>query len=278
MPVSFEELTGSPTVRISSGSFAGTRKFKIAWGDSVDFAVELLGGYRNIGGSFVTTGPAIFPGFNQAICRDAQFDPFPDDAISTPSSALLSVSTNQPPYAIVTATYAIEANNNGKQKRPDQPSVPNGTFLTYNGNFGAEYLTIPGRTFVWYIDGEPVAPDVNPGILIPTEDFTLTWERVPYQLAPWAAIEAARGRINSSTFMNKAVGTVLFLGCQTSYEHQFGSDVLVRLVYSFKVKTNGWNYFYRETASGGNHWLEICDEDLNRPYLSSAFTGLFAFA
>lgn len=287
MPVSFTELTGSPTVRIANGTFVGSRRFMIPWSNSIDFAVELLGGYRNIGGTFNFTGPSSFPGVPQAICRDAQFDPFPDDKIDTNAGATLASNTNQPPYAIVTAQYTIEQNNNGQQKRSDQPSVPNGTYLTYNGNLGAEYMTIPGRTFVWYLTGEPVAPDVNPGILIPTEDFTLSWERVPYQLVPWTAIRNARGRVNSSTFMGHVAETVLFLGAQTTYEHQFSGDVLMKLIYNFKVREVkstagstlfGWNHFYCETADSGEHWLKVADEDANFPYATADLTTLFSFA
>lgn len=287
MPIPFEELAGSPRIRIAEGRFTATREFKIAWGDSVSFAVELLGGYQNVGGSFVFSEPAIFPGVPQAVCRDVEFDPFPLDKIATNASAALVGNTNLPPFALVTARYTIPANNNRRQRRKHQPDVPPGTFLTYSGELSAEYCTVPARTFRWSADDSPLADDFGASLLIPTEEIVLMWERVPYELAPWDAIRDARGKLNDAPFFNHAAGTVLFLGAETAFEHQFGGDVLVRLTYRFKVREVqstasattllGWNHFYRDEAVAGEHWLELVDHDANSPYASVDLMTLFTF-
>ncbi len=36
----------------------------------------------------------------------------------------------------------------------------------------------------------------------------------------------------------------------------------------------GWNHYYRKEGIDGEHWLEICDEDLSRPYQSTDLNGL----
>jgi hypothetical protein len=287
MPVPFEELAGSPRIRIANGHFSATREFKIAWSDTISFAVELLGGYQNIGGTFVFSDPAIFPNVPQAICRDIEFDPFPSDMISTNASAALTGSTNLPPFALVTARYSIPAHNNRRQRRKHQPEVPAGTYLTYRGELGAESLSIPGRTFKWSGDDEPLCEDISPSTLIPTEDIALLWERVPIELAPWNAMRDARGKVNSGNFFNHGPGTVLFLGAETAFEHQLVGDVLVNLTYRFKVREVqstassttlfGWNHFYRRDAIAGEHWLQLVDDDANPRYSSVDLQTLFTF-
>lgn len=287
MPVSFEELVGSPRIRIADGRFMATREFKIAWADTVDFAVELLGGYRNVGGTFVFSEPAIFPGVPQAICRDIDLDPFPTDKIVTNASASLVGNTNLPEFALVTARYAILPHNNRRHRRKHQPDVPPGTFLTSHSAVGTEQAALASCALQWKVDDEPFDPDIMFGKLLPTEELTEIWEKVPIDLAPWDAIRDARGKVNDAPFLNHGAGTVLFLGAETSYEHQILGDALVKLTYHFKVREVpstatpdtlfGWNHFYRALANAGEHWLEIADQDDNAPYPSFDFGRLFSF-
>ena len=48
------------------------------------------------------------------------------------------------------------------------PRVPNGTFLVATGEVGAQYMSLPGRTWKWP-DATIVEDDFSPGILIPEE-------------------------------------------------------------------------------------------------------------
>ncbi|MBX3411566.1 MAG: hypothetical protein KF708_02520 [Pirellulales bacterium] len=287
MPIAFEELVGSPRIRIADGRFFATREFKIAWSDTIDFAVELLGGYRNIDGTFVFSEPAIFPGVPQAICRDVDLDPFPPDKIVTSASSSLVGNTNLPEFALVTARYTIPLHNNHRQKRKHQPEVPPGTFLTSQSEVGSEQATLPGCAMQWKEDESPFDGDMVLGKLLPTEELTEIWEKVPIELAPWDAIRDARGKVNDAPFLNHAAGTVLFLGAETTLENQLAGDVLVKLTYRFKVREVpstsspdllfGWNHFYRGAAHAGEHWLEIADLDHNAPYPAFDFMKLFTF-
>lgn len=286
MAVAFEELDNSPEIRFADGRLVATRRLKIDWADRFDFLIELYGGYRFVGGQFVFTPPAPFPAVPQAFVTDVEVAPFPPDRPDGSAVQTLAGGTNAYPFAVVTATYRIQFDDNN-QSRDDLPQVPEGTFLTYRGDLGSEYTSIPGRVWNWKVAGDPKLPaDVNPGLLVPTEDFTLTWHRVPRP--PWDAIRDLRGTLNDATFLNHAAGTVLFLGARTERDFQLQDTGLWRLEYQFKVREvpstaspavrYGWNRFYREEAVGGEHWLEIEDADGNPPYVSGNFHQLFQFA
>lgn len=287
MPVTFEELVESPVVALDDGHFSATRRFKIAWSDTIAFTVELLGGWSAVDGALVYTPPAVFPSVPQAVPRRVRFTPFPADRIDVPASTSLSASTNLPPFAVVTAEYEIPDHANGQQFRRDRPAVPAGTFLTVHVDVGSESLHVPGRAWKWP-DGRPVPEDTQPGLVIPTEQIRCRWERVPLALVPWDALRDTRGKLNAAPFLNHAPGTVLFLGARSVHEFQLTGDVLVRLDYLFSAREVtstadhhtlfGWNHFFREQPLGGEHWQPITDDDGRRPYELTDFGPLFEFA
>lgn len=288
MPAQFEELAGSPTLSMQNGMFEGQRVFKVRWADTIEFAVDLLGGYRVVNGNYNYNGPAIFPGVPQALCRSIEMVPF-HDKIITPASRTINLSTNQHEHALVTAGYSIdEAGGGGSGKTPPSvPAAPAGTTITHHESAGAEWITIPGEALKWYLDGEEVGDSALPGVLVPTGEASITWARVPYSLVPWSAIDKARGMLNNATFLGHAAGTVLFMGITFDYEHQISGPVLVNVVYSFKIRTItgtgasqpicGWNHYYRKEAIDGEHWLEVVADDGKKPYQLTAFGPLFAF-
>jgi hypothetical protein len=194
-------------------------------------------------------------------------------------------SPNDYPYALVTAHYRTLYDRDN-QPRDDLPAVPEGTILTYSGDLGAEYLTVPGR--VWHWDAPPANPqvpdDIQPALLLPSGAYRLTWRRVP--LPPWSAIRQLRGKVNASTFVGAGAETVLFLGARATREFQFLDEGgFWRMEYSFLESTKtlsggaqaGWNHFYKETAAGGEHWVRILDADGNPPYRTGDFSQLFLF-
>lgn len=285
MAVVFEELAGSPSLRLADGKFQGTRKFKVAWSDVVDFVIELVGGYRVVSEVLTYVPPATFPLAPLATVGEVSCEPFPPDRPDGVSIVDLSTGANDYAWALVTAQYRIRFEEANKA-RADLPDVPEGTLLTYSSDLGLEYEATPGRTFLWSADSSPVADDVHPGIVVPTEEMRLSWQRVPSP--PWDAIRDLRGKVNDATFLNHAAGTVLFVGARTSREFQILDPGLFRLDYHFRVREVqstasagtrfGWNHRYRQEAVTGEHWLEIADQDGNRPYAEGDFLDLFAFA
>lgn len=284
MSVAFEELAESPVVRFDDGRFEGLRRFKVDWLDRFAFLIELYGGYRIVGGAFTFTPPAAFPGVPAAIVTNIEIEPFPGNRPDGASVGELSGGSNSYPAALVTATYRFRFLD-GQDGRDDLPDVPDGTYLSYRADLSSEYESAPGRTWRWAVDSSALPDDVDPRILVPAETFTLTWHRVPRP--PWNTMRDLRGRLNESTFLNYAAGSILFLGARTEHDFQITETGLWRLHYHFKVKVvsstasagvlDGWNRRYREQADTDEHWLSIEDEDGNQPYVTGDFADLFLF-
>src|SRR4051812_34060711 len=87
MPVAFIELEGSPTIEVRDGQIAAARVFRVAWDDLTQFVNELWGSWSIVGGTFVFTLPAEFPGLPLCIVHEIAAEPF--DAQS-PLGATLS--------------------------------------------------------------------------------------------------------------------------------------------------------------------------------------------
>jgi hypothetical protein len=287
MPIAFEELEGSPTIRITQEGVVGRRSFRVGWSDWAALARELIGTYKVVGGSFTFLAPLEFPGQPNLMVSELEVAPFePSSPDAQALSSLVSATNSYTAGgARVTATYrtAFDRNN---QPRPDLPEVRIGTYLTYGAEIGAEYLSTPGR--IWHWDDPPanpsVADDVQPGLLIPQGVFQLTWHRVA--LPPWSSIRQLRGKVNSNTFVGAPPGTVLFMGARVRRQFQFVPDGgFWTIEYTFHECTKelstgvkvGWNYFYKETKVGTEHWVQIKDADGNLPYAAADFGPLFQF-
>lgn len=285
MSVAYEELEGSPRLRINDAGVTAARSFRVAWSDWPAFARSLIGHYQLIAGALHYVAPLPFPGLLNLIADEVAIEPF--DARNPNGDPLQTLGGAANSYAAgarVTATYRTLRDHDNRS-RDDLPSVPEGTILRFRGEVAAEYYATPGRVWSWDIAGAPKVPeDVMPGILLPSGGYELIWQRVAYP--PWNAIRSLRGKVNQSTFLGSPAGTVLFTGARATREFQFLEDGgLWRLEYQFLEQTKelnsgakvGWNYFYREQASGGEHWLRIKDATGDSPYLPGDFTELFAF-
>lgn len=290
MSVTFEELEGSPSIRFDDGRFAATRRLLVAWSDWLDLALELYGSYRQVGGGFSYTPPATFPGVPGAIVTRLTVEGFPPDRpLSPQGGGGVGEQMNAYAKALVTAGYTIPFDLVAASARGDLPAVPQGTYLSYAADLGGEHLSLPGRGWIWHVDGEPVDDDVPLGMMVPIEEVRLTWRRVP--LPPWDAIRDLRGKLNAGPFLGHATGTVLFVGARTARDFQLVDGGLWRLDYHFQVREvestatpnlkRGWNYFYRTETSPlepDEHWLEIRAADVpTPPYAAGDFGGLFQF-
>ncbi|MCE9604566.1 MAG: hypothetical protein K8U03_06630 [Planctomycetia bacterium] len=285
MTVVYEELAGSPHIAITQQGATAVRSFRVDWSDWQAFAQMLLGTYGEIGGTSRFVQPIPFPGFKNLLVAEITVDPFDPDSPDTQTAFSLQTDTNA--YrsgAKVTAVYKTQFDGEGYSLQ-NLPRVPNGTYLVYRSELGAEYQHVPGRVWRWSSEDDPPVPDdVNPGVLIPTGSVQLSWLRVP--APPWSAIRALRGKVNASPFLGSPVGTVLFMGVKAVREFQMLKEGGVwRLDYYFSEQTKersggdkvGWNYFYKEQAAEGEHWVAIQDADGGAPYGAADFQDLFQF-
>lgn len=285
MAVAFEELEGSPRLHIDHAGTRAVRLFRVAWTDWQDFSRELLGTYRRVGCAYRFEPPLSFPGLSDVVVTNLAVEPF--DGGNPEGSAIRSITSGTNAYPVagakITVTYESLLSSTA---RSGLPSVPDGTYLTYQADLGADFLSVPGRIWKWEAppDDPKLPPDINPGLLLPTDTYRITWHRVA---APnWEAIRSLRGKTNDVTFMGAAAGTVLFLGARVSRQFQFGGDDgFWQVEYSFAEKSielsgggkAGWNHFYKEEAVGGENWVEIKDGSGNKPYKSGSLASLFAF-
>jgi len=287
MTVAFEELEGSPRIRVNEQGTTAVRVFRVAWHDWQDFVRTLIGTFRVLGLATHFVPPIEFPGLPSLIVSDVQVEPFDPDNPDGSAGVTLGAFTNSYPDggARVTATYRTMFDEISPS-RNDLPHVPDGTFLTYTADLGSERMAIPGRAWRWAgTSSERVADDINPGVLVPNGVFTLRWQRVPFP--PWSQIRKMRGKLNSAAFLSAAPGTVMFLGARVSRRFQFIADGgFWNLDYTFAEKsttlsdgvtTVGWNYFYKESALSGEHWVAIESSDGKPPYQSGNFLQLFQF-
>lgn len=281
--ISFWELEGSPSLHISSRSgMTAVRRFGVAWDDWESFALALIGVHSNVGGSVRQVAPPRFPGISDRLfVSDLKIDPFDGANPDGSQVTTLTSGTNRYPgdnFAVVVATYSMQ-----QVGHPDKPDTPDGTYLSYEEDLGAEYLTIPGRTWKWP-DGSSLPDDATAGVLIPKGNFTLAWHRVVRP--PWLAIDLLRGCTNNAPFLGRAAGTVLFLGARIKRQFQFIEDDGYWLVeYQFATDAKrlsngslaGWNAFYNRKPIAGEHWQTITDQSGNTPYHSAGFATLFQY-
>jgi len=287
MTVEFEELEGSPRFEVRDDETVAIRHFRVMWSSWRTFVRELLGQYEIRGGQYHFVPPTGLDGFPHLLVSEVMVEPFDPASPYGAHVRSLGKGTNDYPLggAKVTAIYRTRFDEHNAS-RTKLPAVPQGTYLTFRADVAAEYLATPGRTWRW--DAPPdypaVAPDVQPGLLLPQSLFYLTWHRVP--MPPWDTIRALRGKVNASEFVGSPPGTVLFLGAKVRREFQFlADDTFWRVEYAFQENVKeletggkvGWNHWYRETAVSGEHWVAIADEDGNPPYASADFSALFSF-
>ena len=287
--ISFEEAEGSPTIDISLNGLSAQRKFVIDWADWDAFAQEAYGIYRTIaGGQVVFIAPIAFPGNRPWLFPDTmRVEPYAG-AVNGTSVVSLSSGTNAYNKALVTVNYRERFDD--RKSHPNSPDVPKGTYLTYNGDLGTEILATQPRAWLWENLAEPVEQDIPTVVVIPTNNFSLTWHRVPSP--PHGKIGSHRGKISSSAFMGAPAGCTLFLGARMQAAFQMNDDpVLWTVEYHFAEKRHflstgstsvGWNYLYNTKLDAGNeHWQRIVAKNSaggsEYPYQSANLNELFQF-
>lgn len=293
MTVPYEELAGSPKVNCTAdGSFTVDREFLIKWNTSVDFYKELKGFWYSDGSTIIYTPPAAFYGIPACICKEVSFDAW-GDRILTPSPGRLAPSagapagdvrndtTNQPEFALVRAHYSSEQSQ--QQNDTLNSLIPQGTFITFNDDVGMhkQPLGSEGGKMV-YGQNKKVVKDVSMSIDTPVDAFSMTWEKVPYQLIPYDAIAKSRGTINQNQFWVYPPNMVLFIGAKMKFAKQFSGEVLASLEYTFSAKTcrtnngqlvSGWLQYW--IPEYGDYQPIVSLNGNKPPYTTSNFNNLF---
>jgi hypothetical protein len=272
--VEYEELAGSPTFNLTHKNITATRELKCAWAD-IDALVEQFTPFP--GNIFAT-----FP--NRPLL-------WVDTIAIKPFMSCAPISTADPAEYVaaqVTVNYKTPEWDNGGggpsggSSRPDnsprqgqEPHADNETLLSHKLSVGAEFLVFPPNSLEWqdryHVDSDvyntadgtrKVNGDVNAGVLVPTQEHTITWHRCPRP--PWKAIRLCVGTVNDRPFAGAPEGTLLFLGCEANIDFSAFNTKFWNLDYKLSYKNyrkvegvggdsrdpykdadKGWNFFLR---------------------------------
>lgn len=289
MPIVISGLEELEQIGPNAGpdGLTGTRKFKVPWASRTDFVRLMKGTTANVGGVATYGPPSYWPGLPTLQADTVTWEPWPNDTPSGDATitdpSIHSVSFN---YAIGNVGYKSFQQDNkddGSSGDGNRPKVPFGR-ITEDYVTTAEFLTVPGRAWVWALDSKKLPPDINPGIRIPTVEITLTWSRMPY--IKWSVFNGLSGTINNATFMHQfPIYTVLYLGATISEEVQENQDNPTwKAVMKFKARvlldeSNAnanvtWNNIYRVGATP--EWQNVENSVTGkRIYRATDFSTLF---
>ncbi|HEY4313213.1 MAG TPA: hypothetical protein VGN12_27425 [Pirellulales bacterium] len=272
--IGYEEMPRSPKFGFQRGTgMYATRILRCNWSDANALCRELLGVIEFVAGVPNFVNPLTAPGLQYLIVNQIDVEPFDGDSPDGDTELTLgtTASTYEGVGAMVTAQYKTMDLNQDQNR----PNIPDGTYLSIRETLGVEYQTLPGRTWVWTSNSQPLPDDVAAGMIIPTGQIVANWSRVAQP--PDITVENARGKVNTSTFIGRAAGTVLFLGMNKNRQFQFddSNSGLYDLEYSFSINNKGWNKFY-DPARGD--WFTIkATIGGAPPYASTSFDQLFGY-
>lgn len=275
MAVPFQELAGSPIEEYSTGGFRARRQFVIAWDDREAFAQQLLGTPAEYGGQ-----PWLYyPGKPTVVAVRVRFEPLDPQAVEVQSLAELAEELNR--YGGSFAKATVEYRTVGTQDRLDGPPAEPGTHLTYRMEFVVETGRLPPAGWSWADSGLPIFAEAELPHAVPMTDHILIWLQV--RNPPWETIRDMQGKVNASSFLGCAPGTLLFLGAVANKLYRAGleegpSEFCWSLRYVFRERAvkhagqvYGWNHAWRDDPAG---WAELSAGE-HRPYAAADLAALF---
>lgn len=249
MPMTYDELEGSPSFVMDREGGSAKRTIKVAWSDIGRAILEVFPG-----AAFGYPYTAAVPGFPWLRASRMSIDPWNPEGMTGNNESM----NTYPSGAKIVVDYT-------PYKWPDRDATdtPAGansdiqdvTFLEHKINFGGEYLTWPNNGIRWAFDtsGEQsyeynkgkvdaakldikfkVFEDVNVGITIPTLEHSLTWNYVRFP--PWNGLRNCLGKVNSVKHMNCVPETLLFTGATAERTYSTQGSPTWKLEYRMSEK------------------------------------------
>lgn len=308
MAVAYEELAGSPTLVLDRDGGSAQRVVKIAWNQVKAFGLEVFPA-GNLG--FPLT--ASFPGFPWLRAQSMKVEPWNPEK---PDGNGGTINTYTVGGAKVTIDYAPNKTEDGE--KGDNPGDADGAdeiiFLENEINFGGEYLVWPNQGVRWeskpdlnadgsisvvacegqngvvlspsYKKDVQVSEEIRVGIIIPTIEHSMTWNRVLQ--VPWNGIRTTLGKVNKLKWAGALPETMLFIGCQASRQTSNQGAKLWKLNYKFHEKCInfpinekkkevpiGWNHFFRPLGAKSRWDRLLYGPECRTIYQSADFGRLF---
>jgi hypothetical protein len=113
-------------------------------------------------------------------------------------------------------------------------------FVTIEGEAGGQEVTVPFQSYSFSDGSKPEQPV---GILVPNQQITMTYHRVPY--VDYSTFTGYAGTVNSATFLGLSAGYVLCNPIKWSTGITVGSLPLYEVTYSFSWRAVPWNKFLK---------------------------------
>lgn len=217
---------------------ATTVNFLVDWANLDPFLTIATGGIETFGGesgSFQRLVPLRHPYNPLLLCQSYKWTAIPPCTVDS------------------TGAWAIYPN--GVRVALTFKPVPYDTqgdeaFLTEELDFGGNFRTLPGSSYMWNDDGKPVDQDV--GLYVPEVGLTFTLHRLPFLRS--ALILSKIGKVNSTAFMpavyNCPIGTVLFTGAKAKKVVLYNGKVTFEVTLTFQYSPVKWNYLMKPDGTG----------------------------
>lgn len=289
----------SPTLTWTNGVMTAVRQFSMPCESVGEFVYDMLSG------NSVSLGiPATFPGFPSVFVETINVEPICGSCLTSPEGAgVITDPTTElegyPSGASGSQSQDLEGceclviiNYNTRVFDSGQEGVREGTYLTYERDASAEYMTLPNRKLYWST-GRRLSADHRQTVMIAVGDITVTWHFVDEADLCFTEdnLRAMQNHVNGNSYGGVFFPgvcadifppeTLLFMGYSTSLDlsarSAFGSygttvDTKRTLKCHFKYKqlvnlcglnlgVYGWNHGYDDTLGQGGYYDDPDDPD-----------------
>jgi hypothetical protein len=261
LPIQYSHLLEGFTKGIDQGGPFYRVIYKILnWQDTDLFCNALMGYARATGspGNFtVTRGvPHQHPLSPNLFCVSATVIQGLGSPILSPTGypnydggAFIQAEYRTPPFNFGPAGNGYDLNN---QIDPGTPIA----WCTQELDHGTETMTVD------QVDKSKPPAKIN----VPLTILKLTFHKLPYM--PVTVVRAARGCVNSTTFLGSAAGLVVFKGATTHREFNTDGSVVQEVAMSFYERPAAFPWNSGPSPANPYTWIAVTDSNGNKPYLS----------
>lgn len=244
------------------GLFYRVRYYFDDWADSDQILAELIGTQTYDGTSVVRNVPHQHPLNPYLYCRSAEIVGSGPPALNTngyPSyTGGFFVSAVYRP-AIWSGSFSTSPQELYQQIDPATPVL----WCTQELDFDTEIYTVPNHSYKFASDNKLAGIPVKLTLGITT--MRLTFHSLPY--LPATQLRAARGRVNTTTFLGAGAGFVLFRGGQTRRESASDGSTVQQVTLILQERDVEWNKVPRKdsltwdtlTDGSGNNMFKTYD-------------------
>lgn len=209
---------------VSDSTSRAIRKIRCDWIDRLALAEAILGSVSNIGGINVYINGDPYPDRPFFVARDVKTRG--DGVLSNGPNGMVAYER-----AELTVTYTPWwANENGVGSE----RITFGTMPLL--------LSTTNPVFKWGSDSSDMAPEQAPALFLSTMEFV---ESRLLNLIPKSLIASLQNCRNNASFLGMPADKVMFLGANSFQNFTVVGAQVIRMDYTFKYISCGWNKIYR---------------------------------